>query len=48
MILFSQHVGIRGDLRYVRTLQALQFSQFGFTDKQLQFGRGYFGVVFRF
>jgi opacity protein-like surface antigen len=48
MILFSQHVGVRGDLRYVRTLSDVKFSDLGLTDKQLQWARGSFGVVFRF
>jgi opacity protein-like surface antigen len=48
MILFSAHVGVRGDLRYLRTLQEVDFPQFGFDNKQLQFGRGTVGVVFRF
>jgi opacity protein-like surface antigen len=48
MILFSTHVGVRGDLRYLRTLQNIEFPQFGFDNKSLQFGRGSFGVVLRF
>jgi len=48
MILFSQHVGIRGDLRYLRTLEDVEFSQLNLANKKLQFGRGSFGVVFRF
>jgi opacity protein-like surface antigen len=48
MILFSAHVGVRGDLRYLRTLSDIKFSELGLTDKQLQWARGSFGVVFRF
>jgi Outer membrane protein beta-barrel domain len=48
MILFSAHVGVRGDLRYLRTLSDVRFSDLGLTDKQLQWARGSFGVVFRF
>ncbi len=46
--MFSQHVGVRGDLRYVRTLQDITFTSFEVNNKQLQFGRGSIGVVFRF
>ena len=48
LALFSNHVGLRGDLRYLRTTQAVKFSQFGFDDKQLDFWRSTIGVVFRF
>lgn len=46
--MFSQHVGLRGDLRYLRTLQDLNFTEFNLDSKQLSFWRGAFGVVFRF
>jgi opacity protein-like surface antigen len=50
MVLFSSHVGVRGDLRYVRTLSDIKFSDLDvhLADRQLQWGRGYLGVVFRF
>jgi opacity protein-like surface antigen len=48
MILFSSHVGVRGDLRYVRTLSDVKLSELGLANRQLQWGRGYLGVVFRF
>ena len=48
--MFSPHVGVRGDLRYLRTLQDINFSsaEFDLGSKALQFWRGSFGVVFRF
>lgn len=46
--MFSEHVGVRGDVRYTRTLQDLNFTAFELENKQLQFWRGAFGVVFRF
>ena len=48
--MFSQHVGVRGDLRYLRTLQDLEFSDthFDLNNKALEFWRGSLGVVFRF
>jgi hypothetical protein len=48
--MFSQHVGARGDLRYLRTLQDLEFSDthFDLNNKALEFWRGSLGVVFRF
>jgi opacity protein-like surface antigen len=48
IVLFAQHVGVRGDLRYVRTLQDLAFQQLDLPNKQLQYARGSFGLVFRF
>jgi opacity protein-like surface antigen len=48
MVIFSTHVGVRGDLRYNRTFSSLTFSQFGINGKALDFWRGYGGVVFRF
>jgi opacity protein-like surface antigen len=48
MVLFARHVGVRGDLRYARTLQNLTLPQFDLADKSLEFWRGAFGVVFRF
>jgi len=48
--MFSQYVGIRGDLRYVRTLEEIHFpaTQFDLNDRHLEFWRGSVGVVFRF
>jgi opacity protein-like surface antigen len=48
IVLFSHHVGVRGDLRYVRTLQDIAFQQLDLTNKQLQYARGSVGVVLRF
>lgn len=48
MAMFSTHVGLRGDFRYMRTTDNLQLSQFDVAGKQLRFWRGSGGVVFRF
>jgi opacity protein-like surface antigen len=48
MILFSQHVGIRGDLRWFRTLQDVEFSDLNLANKKIDYARGSFGVVLRF
>jgi hypothetical protein len=48
LALFSTHVGVRGDLRYVRTTEDIQFTDFDLRDKQLQFWRSTIGVVLRF
>ena len=48
MVLFSRHVGVRGDLRYVRTLSDIEFAQFDINNKQLRFARGSVGLVLRF
>jgi opacity protein-like surface antigen len=45
---FSQHVGLRGDIRYVRTLQNINFPQFGIGSRNVDFWRGSLGVAFRF
>jgi opacity protein-like surface antigen len=47
MIFFTSHVGIRGDLRYLRTLQSVDF----LTDSNqsdLDFARGSIGFLLRF
>ncbi len=48
MVLFSQHVGIRGDLRYIRSLEDIALTEFNLESKQLRFGRGTIGLVLRF
>ena len=48
---FSSHVGIRGDVRYFRSFQVLDFSQFpnlGFQQTHLDFGRASIAVAFKF
>ena len=49
MFFFGTHVGIRGDLRYIRTFQAVELldtERLG--DENLDFGRGSLGLVLRF
>jgi opacity protein-like surface antigen len=48
MALFARHVGVRGDLRYVRTLQDLTFPALELDSKDLEFWRGSIGLVLRF
>ena len=48
MIHFSRHVGIRGDVRYFYTFDALSLLGFGDSEQKLDFGRVSGGVVFRF
>jgi opacity protein-like surface antigen len=48
LALFSNHVGVRGDLRYMRTLSDIKFQQFDLNDKQLQFWRSSVGLVLHF
>jgi hypothetical protein len=50
MIFFASHVGIRGDVRYMRTAQAsdiLDLSGSG-DSGNLDFGRGSLGFIIRF
>lgn len=45
---FAQHIGLRGDLRYFRTLEDVnQLSGFDFTPGKLRFWRVSAGVTFR-
>jgi opacity protein-like surface antigen len=50
MIFFSQHTGIRGDLRYIRTIEAVDFLDLGGSAESghLDFGRGSVGFIIRF
>jgi hypothetical protein len=45
---FSNHVGLRGDIRFVRSFSTLSFSAFDLSDENLEFWRGVFGVTFKF
>ncbi|HSC27531.1 MAG TPA: porin family protein [Vicinamibacterales bacterium] len=45
---FSDHVGIRGDVRYFRSLEDVEISDFDFRLADLRFWRGSVGVTFRF
>lgn len=50
MVHFSQHVGIRGDVRYFYTFDATRILNLGFLDSEqkLDFGRVSGAIVFRF
>ena len=48
MVFFAQHVGIRGDLRYVRTFEAVDFLDIGNGESNLDFTRGSLGFILRF
>jgi len=47
MMFFTSHVGVRGDLRYIRTFSAVDF--LGLTESDhIEFSRGTVGLVLRF
>ena len=50
MMFFGTHVGIRGDVRYFRTFEAVEILDIEFDEElgDLDFTRGSIGVVFRF
>jgi len=51
IVFFGQHVGLRGDVRYLHSFQLLDFSQFPslqVRDNKLDFGRASIAVVFKF
>ena len=50
MVFFSQHTGIRGDLRYIRTIEAVDFLDLGGSAESghLDFTRGSVGFIIRF
>ena len=49
MIFFGAHAGIRGDLRYFRTVGAVDFGPLETSDSDaVDYGRGSLGFVFRF
>ena len=50
LVFFTTHVGIRGDLRYIRTFEAADFLDFDVTGEssELDFARGSLGFIFRF
>jgi opacity protein-like surface antigen len=49
MIFFGRHFGIRGDVRYYHSFQALKFIGFPIpSEAKLDFGRAAGGVVFKF
>jgi opacity protein-like surface antigen len=49
LVFFTTHVGIRGDLRYVRTFEAVDFLDIGSGESgNLDFARGSLGFILRF
>ena len=50
MCFFGTHVGVRGDLRYIRTVGRLDFDLTGGIERsrRLDFGRGSVGLILRF
>jgi hypothetical protein len=50
MVFFAAHVGMRGDLRYIRTAEAVDFLSIGPDGEagHLDFTRGSLGFIFRF
>ena len=50
MMFFTSHVGIRGDIRYFRTFEALEIVGINLADEpgNLDFTRGSLGFVVRF
>jgi opacity protein-like surface antigen len=48
MIFISDHLGVRGDLRYFRTFQDLTVQGFTLSSATLNYGRASGGVVLKF
>jgi opacity protein-like surface antigen len=48
MVFFSDHVGVRGDLRYMRTFDTIQFAPLQLNNVALQFWRGTLGLSLKF
>jgi len=48
IVLFSEHVGLRGDLRYFRSLQDIDIEDLSVGLGNLDFWRAYAGVTFKF
>ena len=48
IVFVSQHVGVRGDIRYFHAFQDLEVLGIGLADAKLDFGRAAGGLVFRF
>ena len=51
IVFFSQHVGVRGDVRYFRSFQVLDLSNFpniGIAENKLNYGRVAAAAVFKF
>jgi opacity protein-like surface antigen len=54
MVFFGEHVGVRGEVRYYKAFQVLDFINrpnppvLGLSEKKLEFGRAAIGVVFKF
>jgi len=48
MVFFSTHTGIRGDLRYVSTIESVDFLSIAGESSKLDFARGSVGFIIRF
>lgn len=48
MILFGDHVGVRGDVRYFHSFQDFEVLGFSLSSDKLDFGRASGGLVFKF
>lgn len=49
IVFVSQHVGLKGDVRYYHAFSALEFVGIDFAeDTEIDFGRAAFGVIFKF
>jgi opacity protein-like surface antigen len=48
MVFFSQHVGFRGDVRYLQTFDSLSIAGLNLNNAKLKFGRGTLGLALRF
>jgi opacity protein-like surface antigen len=48
MVFFGAHVGVQGDVRYMRTFNKLSITPLDLNNAALEFGRGTIGLVLRF
>ena len=48
MLFFSEHVGVRGDIRYFHAFKDLELGGITLSDTKLDFGRAAGAVVFKF
>jgi opacity protein-like surface antigen len=48
MVFFGEHVGVRGDIRYIHAFQDLTLLGFTLSDTKLDFGRASGGIVLKF
>ena len=47
-VFFSEHVGVRGDIRHFHSFQDLEIAGFSVSDTKLDFGRASAALVFKF